>query len=377
MKFNRVLLFMLIAILGLLLSACGTAPATNWPGMTTDGANVYLASGSHVYVVQLSDGREIATQTTEGPIPLRFPTKADASVSFFAAPALTADGQVIVGNAVHSSSLMVAKSNSLLYSFDQTAGNVRWSFGEAKGTWMASALVNGDTIYAPAGDGKLYAFDLKGQKRWESAVSEHALWSAPVTDGKQVFIATLEHEIIALDAQTGAQKWKTDLDNAVLGAPAVAGGTLYVGTLSGNLYALDSAGGKQKWVAALQGSIWGTPAISGETLYIGTAVAKAGKFYAVNITNGKPIQSRDEASAIIASPLVLPDQVVYATEAGHIQSLNLDGTPKWQADLEKGQFYTAPSLAGDLILFAPMQSEFLLLAYDQNGAQKWTFVPGK
>ncbi len=309
---------------------------------------------------------------------MRFPIKADAKMSFYAAPALTGDGQVVVGNATHSSSLMVAQSNSLLYSFDATTGTIKWSFGDAKGKWLAGALVSDNGIYAPAGDGKLYAFDLAGRKRWEATVSAHGLWSAPVTDGKLVFIATLDHEIIALDAQTGTQKWKVALDNAILGAPAVApDGMLYVGTISGNLYALNSATGSQKWMTPLQGSIWATPAISGETLYIGTAFEKIGKLYAVNTTSGQVTWSHDEVSAIIASPLALTDQIVYVTEAGHVQSLNLDSTNQWQADIEKAKIYTAPSLAGDLILVAPMQSESLLIAYNMSGAQKWAFVPGK
>ncbi len=61
MKFNRVLFLMLVASLAILLSACGTAPVTNWPGMTADAQNVYLANGAYVYTIQLSDGKEITT----------------------------------------------------------------------------------------------------------------------------------------------------------------------------------------------------------------------------------------------------------------------------------------------------------------------------
>jgi outer membrane protein assembly factor BamB len=375
MKFNRVLFFVLLASLAVFLSGCsGAQVASNWPGIAVDDKNAYLSDAAHVYVVKLSDGTDATTQTTDGQVPLRFPLKADGKLSFYAAPVFTSDGQMIVGNA--------AQNNYLLYSVDPTTGNIKWTFGESSGLWLANVLVSGNFIYAPGGNGTLYALDLKGQKRWGVAVSKHSLWSAPVTDGKLVYIATLDHDVIALDPESGAQRWKVTLDNAILGAPAVsADGTLYLGTLS-KLYALSTADGSQKWTTAIKDNLWSTPTVNGEILYIGTSFAKdgnpkAGKLYAVNATNGQVIWAHDEESSIIASPLVLSDQVVYVTETGHIQSLNLDGAPKWQADIDKAKILTAPVLAGDTILVVPMQSSFLLAAYNLTGAQKWTFTPAK
>jgi outer membrane protein assembly factor BamB len=372
MKFNRVLFFVLAA--SVFLSGCAGQVASNWPGITVDATNAYLSDAAHVYVVKLSDGTDATTQTTDGQIPLRFPLKTDGNLSFYAAPAFTSDGQMLVGNA--------AQNNHLFYSVNPATGNINWSFEGASGMWLANALVSGNFIYAPGGNGTLYMFDLKGQKQWEVSISKHSLWSGPVTDGKLVYIATLDHEVFALDPKSGAQRWKVTLDNAILGAPALVDGTLYVGTLSAKLYALNTADGSQKWATTLKDSAWATPAVSGGVLYIGTSYAKdgnpkAGKLYALNVADGQVIWSRDEESAIIASPLALSDQVVYGTETGHIQSLNLDGTPKWQADIEKAKILTAPVLAGETILVAPMQSSYLLAAYNLAGAQKWTFTPAK
>lgn len=368
MKFNRVLFFTLIASLTVLLSACGAAPATTWPGMSSDGSYVYLADGQYVYKVQVSDGTEATMQTADGAVPARFPQKAEGSKSFYAAPALTSDGQLVIGSA--------AQGDHTFYSVDPSTGTVKWTFAGLKNPWLAGALALNDTIYAPAGDGKLYGFSLNGQKRWEFVASGHNLWTPPVTDGKVVYLATLDHEVFAINSD-GGKIWSTKLDNAILGAPSIVNGVMYVGTLSGNLYALNTADGSQKWVAKLDGSIWGTPASDGTKVYVGIVRdATKGKFYIIDAATGQVANSKDEdQGSIVGGPLLTKDQVIYTTDAGLIQSLDLAGAPKWQATIENAKFYTTPLLVGDTIMLAPMNAKFLMVAYNLTGNQKWTFVP--
>ncbi len=365
MKFNRVLLFVLALSLAVLLSACGAAPASNWPGLAADSTHAFLADGQYVYTVLLSDGTEITTQTADGPVPARFPLKAESAKSFYAAPALSSDGQLFIGSA--------ATSDHTFFGFDPLTGTVKWTYLGVKNPWLAGALVLNDTVYAPAGDGNLYAFGLDGQKRWELKVSQHSLWTHPVTDGKLIYLVTIDHDVLAINTQ-GKQVWKVTLDNGMVGAPTISGGTLFAGTLSGNLYALDAASGSQKWVKMLDGGIWGVPAVDETNVYVGTVLGKVGKFYALNASTGQVVWSKADEASITAGPLVTADQVIYVTEAGKIQSLNKTGAPKWQAIIENAKLYTPPFLAGDLILIAPMNAKFLLAAYDLTGIQKWTFV---
>ena len=137
---------------------------------------------------------------------------------------------------------------------------------------------------------------------------------------------------------------------------------------------LDIATGTQKWVKLLDGGIWGTSAVDGEKLFIGTVLGKVGKFYAVNVSDGQIIWSKDEEGSIIAGAVIVDEQVIYATEAGRIQSVDKNGAPKWQSSIENAHFYTMPLLVGDTLLMAPMNANFLLAGYDvNNGSQKWTF----
>jgi outer membrane protein assembly factor BamB len=373
MKFNRVLFLALAALVSTLLAACGPVPLTNWPGLASDGKNVYLADGQFVYTVQVSDGKEVKVQAADGnSVPLRFPATADGNVSIYGAPALTTDGQMIVGNASAQTNV------HHLYSVDPTNDTQKWFF-ETPSVWLAGPITHGDAIYAANGNGKVYAFDLKGKKLWEAVVSKDALWTSPVTDGKTVYAATLAHDLVALDAATGNQLWKKTLDNAIIGAPALVDGKLYVGTLSGNLYAFDATEGNQLWLAQLQGSIWSTPVLDGTTLYVGTSNETAGKLFAIDATNGKSLRSPlDETGAIIASPLVLKDQIVYVTEDGYINFIDKNGVDSFPAvKIDNAKLYTTPMLVGDLILVAPMHTEFVLAAYNQKGVQQWKFIPTK
>lgn len=370
MKFNRVFFFMLIASLAVLLSACGAAPATNWPGVSSDGTYIYLADGQYVYKVQASDGAEVTMQTADGSVPARFPIKAEGSKSFYGAPALTSDGQLVVGSA--------AQSEHTLYSVDPTTGAVKWTFTGLKNPWLAGALVLNDMVYAPAGDGKLYAFGLDGKKRWEFVASEHNLWTHPITDGKAVYLTTLDHEVFAINPD-GAKIWSAKLDNAIIGAPSIVDGVMYVGTLSGHLYALNTTDGSQKWVNdKLEGGVWGTPASDGKNVYIGTVSGTKGKFYFLDAANGNVVNSlelADNEGSIVGGPLLTGDQVVYATDAGYIRSVDSTGATKWQANIENAKFYTTPLLIGDTIVLAPMNAKFLMIAYNLTGNQKWTFTP--
>src|SRR5512133_2590087 len=146
MKFNRVFFFVLVASLAVLLTACGAAPANNWPGLASDGTHVYLADGQYVYNILLRDGTEGPLQTADGPVPARFPLKADGSKSFYAAPALSAGGQLVVGSA--------AQSDHTLHSIDPATGATKWTYLGLNSPWLAGAVVLNDLVYAPAGDGK-------------------------------------------------------------------------------------------------------------------------------------------------------------------------------------------------------------------------------
>jgi outer membrane protein assembly factor BamB len=364
MKFKRLALPLMLLLAALTLSACGDMTATQgFPGVVVLDDTLYLSEGLHVYAVNTVSGQEILLADA----PLRFPKESDSNINLFAPVARTTSGHLIFPNS--------HPSQHSLYSVNAETGAVRWEFEKSKGTWIAGALAIGDDIYAPGGDGTLYALDANGNVRWEVALSEAALWSSPVSDGELLFQATMDGKLYALSLSNGRQAWEATLDGPVVSAPVLdQDGHLYIGTLSGILYALEPSSGKIAWQQKLEGSIWGSSAVAEDRVYIGTLYSTEGRFYALQKTNGAIIWQRSEAGSIIASPLAFDDQVIYVTEAGRVQALTRDGSPRWQADL-KGKLVSAPAQAGDLVIVAPLLGDYLLVAFDVNGAQRWTFKP--
>jgi outer membrane protein assembly factor BamB len=380
MKSKRLLFFSIVVLTALFLSGCGARTVSNWPALSSDGANIYLADGLQVYIVDTVEGREHSLNLNGTMTPVRFPQKANSSELFFGAPALTADGQIIVGSITSKdhSLFSITPFSDQVPQGSETTYRQNWIFIQSKGGWVAGPLVLNEMIYLGDSDGTLYAFTLKGDLKWTFEKPEHGLWATPATDGTTLFVTSLDHFVYAINPQDGSELWSAELDGAILGTPAVSDGKLYVGTLSQSVYAIDAAQGSILWQKQVNGWMWGGPVIDQGTLYFGTIIGQqggGGTLYALNAADGSVAWTRDEAGAILASPLVLSDQIVYGTELGLVQSLDKNGKPLWQATLTDAQIYTSPLAVGDLIVIAPMNNENFLYAYDHNGVQKWAFKP--
>lgn len=356
----------MILLGAVLLSACAGGPVhgTTWPGLTTDGNLAYLADGSFVYAISLADGREV----------WRYPGERNNKMVFYAPPAVTLDGMIIVGSAGTDHSLIALNPNDINPATNSPIEV--WTFTQANDHWVAAPLVVNDKLFAVNSDGNLYIIDLQdGQSVKDATVVELGgrLWAQPTTDGERVYVTSLDHSVFAVDAVTHEVVWQEDLGGAVPGS-AVLGtdGMLYAGSVASQLERFDPATGDHQPVLDAENWVWSTPALDGDTLYIGDV---DGNFYSFNTSTGKlnwnPVKPD---GPITASPLVREDHILIATESGSIFALDRDGKVLWTEEVG-GQIYTTPIAAGDLTIVAPLGPEFYLAALDLNGRQVWTFTP--
>jgi outer membrane protein assembly factor BamB len=358
MKTNRLLLFLAFALLAVTLSACGGTPtATTWPGLSASGDAAYLANGSTVYAIRLSDG-QLWT----------FPDKPSAKLLFYTNPVLTSDGRLLVGSSGGDRSLFLV---------DAKTGKSDWFYNGAKDHWVASPLVVGDMVYAPNADGNLYIFDLTipGQEKLIDTVELGGkLWAQPVSDGSYLYISSLDHCIHTVNIKTHEASTRTFLGGAVPGMPALADGRLYVGSFDSSMVAANASDGSIVWTTPVNASVWGGPLLDGGMLYFGDL---DGNFYVVDAAAGTIKNSLKPDGPIIASPIVMNGNIIFVTESGTVYSLDPDGKLVSLETIADSKIYTAPVLAGDLILVAPFQGASLLVALDQNGKQAWAFTPQK
>jgi outer membrane protein assembly factor BamB len=325
---------------------------SSWAGVTADSDTAYVAMSTHIYAVQLSNGIES----------WRFPEKPDAKKTFFAAPTLTADGQLIVGG-----------YDRILYSLSPSNGSINWTFEESKDHYIGSVAAGNDMIFAPSADYSLYALNMKGELIWKFT-AEQSLWGQPVIDETNVYFGSMDHKVYALNMKTGKLVWSSQLDGSILGAITLGpDGLLYAGTLGDSVYALDASSGKTVWKQSFSSRIWSAPALGNGNLYVGD---QAGKIMSLAADSGQVNWSIQPDGPVLGSPLVLTDLVVIGTESGSLLAVNADGKTTWTQAIN-GMLYSTPVLAGDIILVAPVEGDFTLIAIDLNGIQQWVYTPAK
>ncbi len=357
MNTKRLLLFFLLALGAIILSACTGAPLSNtWPGLAADEQRAYISSGSFIYAVDVQNGREV----------WRYPAEADSKRLFFANAVITEDGQLLIGSAGTSHPFV---------SLNPETGKENWAepFSGAKGAWVAPPLVMNDVIYAPNTDGFLYLFDMRGREIADPIELGGALWSRPATDGALLYVTSLDHNLHVVDPVNRFVKESISIGGAAPGSPVVGKDGVYVGSFASTLVEINPYGGN-KVIARADNWIWGTPVLDGDTLYYADL---SGKVYSLDLATGRQNWDRLQPNGpIVASLLVVGNRIYVATEAGSLLALDRDGNIVWEKT-PGGSVYTTSVISGDLILVAPYQAEFALAAYDADGRQAWTFTPGK
>jgi outer membrane protein assembly factor BamB len=216
-------------------------------------------------------------------------------------------------------------------------GSVLWAF-QADGPFSAAPAVDGDTVYAACGDGRLYALAIgSGKERWRYDARE-ALASRPTVAGGVVLVASLQDTVFAVDAHTGAWKWHRRKDGregfTIRGvASVVAGGGLaFAGTSDGAVAALELATGIVRWErqAAPAGSYPDVDALalSGGTLF---AAAYSGAVVALEAATGRPLWQvlTPEAARLV----VAPGAVIAVTGTSVLSLSPLDGKVLWTVPL--------------------------------------------
>ena len=169
--------------------------------------------------------------------------------TFYSSPLVT-NGMVIVGDFQNS-----------LFALDATNGVEKWSYTDAKGRYIASPMLVGNTIIAANGDGNLYALDQTGKLLWKFDSQSWFLGHAGSQQRRPFMHASMDHFLYAINAQDGSKTWSVDLGGPVLAPPLLADNTLYVGTLGNQMIAVDSANGNILWKYDTKGTVWSAPVL--------------------------------------------------------------------------------------------------------------------
>ncbi len=344
---------MLMIGVAFLASACTTMISGGFPSGTVEQNVLYLSTGNAVVAIK-SDGSQL----------WQYPEKVDSAKSFYAQPVLL-DGQVIVGD-----------YQNTLFSLDPATGAEKWNFAEAKGRYIASPTIAGNTIIAPNGVGSIFALDMNGKQLWKFT-GKAGFWSAAVAnkDNTVVYIASLDHTLYAINVSSGTQVWAVDLGSPMLAAPALAdNGMLYVGTIGSQIIAVDSANGAVGWKFDANGAIWSTPYLKDGILYFGDI---GSKIFAVNAADGTQTWSGDAPGPVYATPADISSGLIFVCETGDVFMVGYDGGRSWTDKVSNGKLYSTPVVLGEQVVIPVEKGDSLLVTYDFTGRKGWTLAPIK
>jgi len=280
---------------------------------------------------------------------------------FFAAPAVL-DGLVIAGD-----------YEKEIFGLSGTTGAENWKFSDATNRFIGAPLALTDSVLTVNADGNLYALDKSGKQLWKFEAGQ-ALWSHPVLDQEVIYLAGLDHTLFALNPGNGKLIWKQDVGSAMVSSPLVGtDGNLYISTFAKEVQARDAKSGKLLWSVNLEAEIWGTPVMDGDLLFVGD---QKGNIYSISTTNRsfKKIDTLD--SAVIASPVMVKDHVVFVSENGDVAGYKPDGSAPWKQKIT-GKIYTTPVFNGELLIVAVKDGDKLLVMYDSDGKEVRSFAPAK
>jgi outer membrane protein assembly factor BamB len=354
--FSLLTVFLLASFL---LSACGGTLINSWPGVSTNEDTIYISYQGSVYAINAENGAQV----------WRFPSEPDPQKPFYAAPGFGPNGLAVVGNYGH-----------VLYGINPN-GSVAWQFTAPNGNFAATPLVLENMVLAPASDGSLYALSPDGKKVWEYDTG-NILWAQPASDGELVFLPGVDHKLYALRLADGQPAWTADLGSALLSAPVLGEDLLYVTTLEGQVVAVNPATGDVVWDTPTENRIWSSPALHEGVLYVGnangkTANSKTGQILALSAEDGSIIWEQSTDSPVIGGAVVLPDAVVFPTEAGNLVAWALDGQKQLWSQPVNGKLYTTPVVAGDTLAVAVSEGDNLIQAFAPNGQMTWAFAMPK
>lgn len=304
--------------------------------VVSGGVAYFGSEDGHAYAVNLKDGREV----------WRFQTGAEVSSS----PAL-AKGRVFF-----------LSRDGVLRALDAQKGREIWHLATGpdaparKGDflgwdlWLSSPVVDGDTVYVGAGDGKVYAVDAEsGKTRWSFQTQQRVRSSPAVKDGT-LYVGSFDGFVYALDAGTGRERWKFGTGGAVQSSPAVVDGSVFVGSRSAAVFALNSQTGALNWKTRHPKGSWvlGSPAVAQGKVIVGSSDEQF--LHALDMKTGQEVWRVDTRYRMLGSPAIAGDVVLCGSEGSYILAIDLHTGLLLGMNAAEGPIYTSPMPAGDLLL---------------------------
>jgi len=285
----------------------------------------------------------------------------------FSSPSL-AEGLVLCGEGTHTDT--GARLYALKARSDRPEGERVWEF-QVAGTVEASPCVAGGRVYFGTGD-DFYCLDLAtGRQQWKATVVD--VLSSPVVADGMVYVgsgrsdqarqenrAVRGQQLLALDAATGEVRWRQTLEYAcnspitLAEDKLVAGagkGTFIVtgGRSAGEVICHEAKTGRRLWSHPLPNNVLAAIPVEHGQVHV---ACRDGKYYLIDLSDGRALWEYSADAALLASPIVSGDRVLLVSCKGVLHCLDFKTkTTLWTLDLPRktglgktAEVYSSPVL---------------------------------
>ena len=176
-----------------------------------------------------------------------------------------------------------------------------------------------DIILAPSEDGFLYAYTAKnGDQFWDPFPTGAAIWSTPAVQDGVAYFGSLDHKVYAVDLDDGTEIWSRETEGVVAGKPLVFDDKVIAGSFDKMLYAFSTGDGTLAWTVEGENWFWAGAITDGNTIF---APNMDGNIYAID-RNGNLLWKHNVGSAIVSSPVLVPNGLVVAGKDGNLLLLD-------------------------------------------------------
>ena len=176
-----------------------------------------------------------------------------------------------------------------------------------------------DIILSPSEDGKLYAYTAKnGNEFWNPFLTGGPIWSTPVVQDGIAYFGSQDHKVYAVTLEDGKERWQFETGGVVAGKPLVFDGKVIAGSFDKNLYALSVDDGAKQWSIEGDNWFWAGAITDGRTIF---APNMDGNIYALD-RSGNLLWKHYVGSAIVSTPVLVPNGLVVAASDGNLLLLN-------------------------------------------------------
>jgi outer membrane protein assembly factor BamB len=237
---------------------------------------------------------------------------------------------------VVDSTVIFGAGDGVVYAVDIRTGEELWQFVTA-GRIRSTPAVDAGVVYVGSADGLAYALELgTGNEVWrfetdghsmvseEHGVDRKSIIASPAVENENVYVGSRDGFLYVLDRETGAERLRISHEGSwAMSSPAILDRVVYAGTSDGRfVHAVDAASGDELWRFVGEGYTWSSPAVTQNTVYIGDG---GGYLRAVALGSGEERWSFKVGDGVYSSPVVDDGIVFFGADDGNVYALHGNG----------------------------------------------------